>query len=235
MMGKALGVAAAGVVGAATLADLGTAPAGAADGDPVLAGKVTKAESNTTLQYDGPAGSHPVVLFANDTNFTSGQIGLSATLAGGAGGTGGTTTGVFGFTQDGDGFGVAGSLGDNGSGSGVLGEATGSQGDGVRGTANGGVGVFGISGSANGVRGLASGNAAGVNGDNSGQGPGVHGQSAHGRGGQFVGAIAQIQLVAGTQPTHPTSGTRGDMYVDSTGRLWFCKTSGTHATWKQLA
>jgi hypothetical protein len=32
----------------------------------------------------------------------------------------------------------------------------------------------------------------------------------------------------------PTSGHRGDLYADSTGRLWFCKTSGAQATWKQI-
>jgi hypothetical protein len=94
--------------------------------------------------------------------------------------------------------------------------------------------VLGTSTSGNGVRGVAAGSAAGVNGDNSGSGPGVHGQSASGRGGQFTGAAAQIQLVPGTAATHPTSGHAGDLYADSTGRLWFCTASGAKATWKQI-
>jgi len=28
---------------------------------------------------------------------------------------------------------------------------------------------------------------------------------------------------------------RGDLYADSTGRLWFCKTGGSTATWHQIA
>jgi hypothetical protein len=46
---------------------------------------------------------------------------------------------------------------------------------------------------------------------------------------------AQLLLVPGKRSTHPASGTRGDLYADSTGRLWFCKTSGAKATWRQIA
>jgi hypothetical protein len=64
----------------------------------------------------------------------------------------------------------------------------------------------------------------------------VNASSHAGRGGVFSsGAIAQLQLKAGSRASHPTAGNRGDLYVDKSGRLWFCKTGGAHATWKQLA
>ena len=31
--------------------------------------------------------------------------------------------------------------------------------------------------------------------------------------------------------THPTGGKAGDLYVDKTARLWFCKAGGATATW----
>ena len=61
---------------------------------------------------------------------------------------------------------------------------------------------------------------------------GVLGLSTNGRGGAFSGKAAQVQLLASTATTHPTSGLRGDLFVDNSGRLWFCK-GGT--TWRQLA
>jgi hypothetical protein len=42
---------------------------------------------------------------------------------------------------------------------------------------------------------------------------------------------AQVQLLASAATTHPSSGLRGELFVDKSGRLWFCK--GT-TTWKQL-
>jgi hypothetical protein len=51
------------------------------------------------------------------------------------------------------------------------------------------------------------------------------------RGGIFSGPAAQIQLAPGSGATHPTSGAAGDLYVDSTARLWYCK-GGT--TWIEL-
>ena len=55
-----------------------------------------------------------------------------------------------------------------------------------------------------------------------------------GRGGSFSGKAAQIQLIAGTGATHLTSGKTGDLYVDKTARLWFCKAGGTTATWVKI-
>jgi len=63
----------------------------------------------------------------------------------------------------------------------------------------------------------------------------VRGASTKARGGVFSGGAAQIQLQPGTGSTHPKGGVRGDLYADKTGRLWFCKKSGSTATWHQLA
>jgi hypothetical protein len=78
--------------------------------------------------------------------------------------------------------------------------------------------------------------ASGVlSGNNTATGPGISGASKSGRGGVFSGsAAAQIQLVPGGS-SHPKSGKRGDLYADSKGRLWFCKSTGSRATWHQIA
>lgn len=69
---------------------------------------------------------------------------------------------------------------------------------------------------------------------NSGGGAGIQGDSKSGRGGVFGGSAAQVQLTPGAK-SHPARGERGDLYADSTGRLWFCKKSGSRATWHQIA
>ncbi|KAA1418734.1 hypothetical protein F0U44_09585 [Nocardioides humilatus] len=68
----------------------------------------------------------------------------------------------------------------------------------------------------------------------SASGTGIRGVSPNGRGGVFTGAKAQVNLTPGALATHPTDGVRGDLYMDSTGNLWLCKTSGSTATWTQL-
>ena len=68
--------------------------------------------------------------------------------------------------------------------------------------------------------------------DQDGSSVGVNGSSGAGRGGLFAGKLAQLRLAPSTATTHPTSGLRGDFFVDKSGRLWFCK-GGT--TWVQLA
>jgi hypothetical protein len=99
-------------------------------------------------------------------------------------------------------------------------------------------------GGGNGVYGFASNRTkSGVRGEHT-TGTGVSGAATTGvavagkatkagsRGGTFQGIAAAVQLVASAQATHPKSGRRGDLFVDSSGRLWFCK--GT-TTWRQLA
>ena len=74
-----------------------------------------------------------------------------------------------------------------------------------------------------------------VLGTTEGAGAAIEGNSILGRGGVFKGKKAQIRLVASSATNKPSTGTRGDLFVDSTGRLWYCKTSGSATGWKQLA
>jgi hypothetical protein len=86
-----------------------------------------------------------------------------------------------------------------------------------------GSGVVGKSTSGNGVYGTTT------------NGIGVYGASTTARGGQFSGGPAQIRLVPSTASTHPTPGKAGDLFLDSSARLWLCTvTSTTTATWKQI-
>ena len=94
--------------------------------------------------------------------------------------------------------------------------------------------VFGVSGlsappgapdgpAKTGVFGYAAQDAAAV---------GVRGTSPLGRGGIFKGGAAAIRLTPSTSTSHPASGQKGDLYVDSNARLWFCKGG---MTWVRLA
>ena len=92
-----------------------------------------------------------------------------------------------------------------------------------------------------------------VTGVNEGHGIGVWGEQRNdsvsgygvvgvagklGRGGSFQGGAAALRLVPGTSGTHRSTGKVGDVYVDSTARLWFCtkaSTSTVSATWRQIA
>jgi hypothetical protein len=74
--------------------------------------------------------------------------------------------------------------------------------------------------------------SAAVRGQTTGSGAGLDGVSALGAGGRFVGKTAQIQLVPSTASSHPVSGIAGQLFVDRSNRLWFCK-GGTN--WRQLA
>jgi hypothetical protein len=62
-----------------------------------------------------------------------------------------------------------------------------------------------------------------------------NGAGTGGRGGIFAGQSAQVKLSPGSLSSHPKSGQRGDLYADKVGRLWYCKTGGTKATWHQIA
>ncbi len=129
---------------------------------------------------------------------------------------------VYGWTK-GKGPGVEGLS--VGGGPGVQGDSNspGLYGCGVRGNGVGySSGVVGTTGQGNGVYGYST------------DGYGITGASTTGRGGHFAGVAAQIQLSPGSAGTHPTSGATGDLYVDSTARLWFCTAGGTTATWMQV-
>jgi len=74
-----------------------------------------------------------------------------------------------------------------------------------------------------GVFGMADGTSSAI---------GVLGRSPTGRGGAFSGKLAQLRLSPSGATTHPTSGAAGDLFVDNSHRLWFCKGG---STWVKLA
>ena len=63
-------------------------------------------------------------------------------------------------------------------------------------------------------------------------GYGLRAESKNGRGAVLIGKKAQLRLSPSSATTHPTTGAKGDLFVDSAGRLWFCK--GT-TTWVRIA
>ena len=65
-----------------------------------------------------------------------------------------------------------------------------------------------------------------------GSGPGLEALSAKGVGALFQGKTAQVELVPSSDAAHPASGIGGQLFVDSSKRLWFCR-GGTD--WQQLA
>ncbi len=138
-----------------------------------------------------------------------GQTVLSTSTAAGVAGTATKGPGVSGTATTGNG--VYGKCTNGGFGVGVYGEQSG-IGSGVRGDCNGGTGVFG----------------------NATSGIGVKGTATTGRGAVFAGQAAQINLVPATASIHPTAGKTGDLFLDSTARLWLCTVGGTIATWKQV-
>jgi hypothetical protein len=73
-----------------------------------------------------------------------------------------------------------------------------------------------------------------VLGSTEGTGAGIEGRSVRGRGGVFKGSKAQVRLYPAAT-ARPAKGFRGDLFVDSTGRLWYCKTSASTTGWVQLA
>jgi hypothetical protein len=124
------------------------------------------------------------------------------------------------------------------------------QGIGVNGHSDASVGVHGTSGTNVGVRGdsqssygvwaesqtfhaLAAFSDPGIGvWGQSGSNAGVRGESISGRGGVFKGKPAQVRLLPSSRTTHPASGLKGDLFVDASGRIWFCKGG---STWRQLA
>jgi hypothetical protein len=65
-----------------------------------------------------------------------------------------------------------------------------------------------------------------------GFGAAVEAGSALGVGGRFAGKVAPINLVPSALASHPATGSAGDLFVDRSKRLWFCKGG---SSWHQLA
>ena len=143
-------------------------------------------------------------------------------------------SGIIGFSQDGTGV-----EGESVASDGVRAVSHAVGGAGVRGqvdTANG-VGVRGYAWDGSSGSGRFGTGVVGSSGSHASPPPahantGVLGVGARGRGGVFIGDLAQVQMVASTASTHPATGLRGDLFVDKSGRLWYCK-GGT--SWRQLA
>ena len=75
----------------------------------------------------------------------------------------------------------------------------------------------------------------GVAAYSTGPAPAVYALAGADRGIVSVSKFAQIKLTPGSQTTHPKAGQAGDLFVDKSARLWFCKVGGATATWKQIA
>ena len=78
----------------------------------------------------------------------------------------------------------------------------------------------------------ANNGAAAVRAATKGTGPGVEASSAAGVGARFAGKIAQMQLVPSPDAEHPAVGIAGQLFVDASNRLWFCRGD---ADWQQMA
>jgi hypothetical protein len=204
----------------------------------LVGGTVAAAAASLGRPQAVSAQANPVVLGGYNTATTITQITNTA-------------AGVYAFKVVGTGSG-RGIEGHSDSEIGVAGYS--SSGTGAFGTSETGVGVYGSSdsttkpamtgwsfGNTTGVVGYAGPNAfpafqpkTGVYGyaDKDATSAGVRGSSPAGRGGIFKGGAAALRLAPSTAATHPASGQKGDLFVDSHGRLWFCKGS---TSWKQLA
>jgi hypothetical protein len=109
--------------------------------------------------------------------------------------------------------------------SGVWGSATSLDHPGVLGSNPVGTGVTGSSQTGTGVSGVSA-DAAGV-----------HAVSTTGIGAVLKGGSAAVRLVPQTGEGSPKDGThqRGELRVDSRGKLWLCTKGGSPGTWRQLA
>jgi hypothetical protein len=153
-------------------------------------------------------------------------------------------SGVFGFNslEGGVGYGLFGRC-DADEGAGVGAES--SLGVGVRGHSRYNDAVVGLSDAKakSGVYGFnssASGVAFGVYGrSNSPAGVGVGGSSDHGYGASFRGGLAPLRIEPASTVGAPTAGSHltGELFVDSLGDLYFCKTGGNGpaAKWFKIA
>jgi hypothetical protein len=205
-------------------------------------GEVTNDTSSAAAIHGTTTGTGVAVkgIAAGTGNAVEGDINSSSSSA----------VAVYGTTT-GTGNGVLGDINNPSSAGAAVLALTNGTGPAVQGQSASGYGVWGeITNASNGsaaVLGTTKGTGPGVEGigvsgpglQGTGNGVGVSGKSpkAGGRGGKFQGGNtgAALQLVPATVSTHPTSGLRGDFFVDSGGHLWFCTTGGSTATWAKLA
>lgn len=236
LLGAGLAAIAATVAGA-----LGRPTAATAAEPSVTLGQDNAALTPTTITttdriaIHGISGSDAGVVGSSTSSVGVWGIVNSAGSAvrGTSGATAGFTAGVWGDVSSPGGVGAFGrNLATTGLAIGAQGTSSSPTGLALVGWADaGGVAVIGFSG---GPGFPAAPRKTGVHGraDQDGSSVGVNGSSANGRGGLFAGKLAQLRLVPSTATTHPSSGVRGDLFVDKSGRLWYCK-GGT--AWSQLA
>jgi hypothetical protein len=229
LLGKAGAVLAAGT----GLALIQQSPALAGtDGDVVLGGVNNAGNATTTIQSGDAMTLDLISAPFYNNRALSARGGAEAIAASGRNGPGLVASSTFSNGIDSTVFDV------NNPYNAVYGHVNNDKANGVFGeqqkATGAGSGVLGISkGTGNSVFGYKPSNAPGhaVVGVNDNAGLGVNGISAKGRGGAFAGKAAAVRLVPTTAATHPSSGLGGDLYVDTSKRLWFCK-GGT--TWVQI-
>jgi hypothetical protein len=154
----------------------------------------------------------------------SGVFGQATNKPGGTGVSGsGSKQGVLGTTSLGTGV-----VGTSGLGTGVDGQTSTYSGVGVRGR------NLSTDARAIGVSGSASAGTA-IRGDST-SGTGVLGRSSSGIGVRAQGGRAPLVLVPSTSSGPPRSGKheRGELVVDSGGRLYFCRDQGEPGIWVEL-
>ena len=200
--------------------------AGGDDGSPILIGQsYTDVQGETHLEN---VNNDSAVFTATSAGGGSAIYGQSDS---GLGVGAASTTGTALQGSSTHGFGIYGQSGDN---AGVFGFNDGPEMAAVIGQSSTSAGVFGFSGPPNsgilptiqpkvGVLGISNQGADAV---------GVRGSSSTGRGAVFKGKVASVRLTPATTANHPASGSAGDLYVDSSNRLWFCRGG---ATWVRLA
>ena len=246
-------------VAAATLAGAQRVLAAGDDGSTITVGSTFLDVRTTTYLSDAANNNTVFSAVSSSANGSGAGIGLfgSSSLGHGVEGHSDSGAGVVGFTSSGYGvYGISDSSvalrGSSGSGYGVYGISESS--DALRGISGSGYGVNGESYATDQPAsvGTSHGNSTGVLGHSGFGAPpaspaktgvygyaaqdagsvGVRGTAPAGRGGIFKGGAAQLKLSPSAAASHPASGQKGDLFVDTSGRLWFCK-GGT--TWKQLA
>jgi hypothetical protein len=202
MFATAIGMAAA-VAGASVVIEGFIDPAGASDGNAVVAGGSNTAEQPTTVLYNGSSGFGGVVFLANDSTYSASDPSYPAALGGWAGagasaGDGGVANGIYGFTDNGGGYAVVG----------VNGNAVSGSGAGVLGTNGGGTGVEGrsdsVASNATAILGIITSTSPGgfssaVRGQNNGTGGfgiGVYGSQAGSGWGMYATSVSGIALNA---------------------------------------
>jgi hypothetical protein len=177
----------------------------------------------------GSTGSYGVYGLAPVTGM--GVAGIAAATHNGVYGRSGNPSGLLGF---------AGVLGDTDNGTGVAGLSSATSGQGVFGRASGtsAYGVYGQADAASsfGIYGTApAATSVGVYG--TGGSSGLSGQSSTGYGLVASGGRAPARLVPSSTVTgHPTTGAHkaGELFVDKTGKLFYCTAAGTPGTWKTV-